>query len=95
METITEAQQKELNALEKKAHKWAEDMCNIPMPEAQAQEYHDTVNREIVAILGYMPEGFFYNTDPRGYALKIDNEKASVEGMHTDWGGFGILAPEA
>lgn len=43
--------------------------------------------------------GFFVNTDPRGYALKIDNDtpegKALIEAvkLHTDWGGYGILSP--
>lgn len=48
----------------------------------------------------YPPPGFFVNGDPRGYALKIDN--ATLEGraliaavgLHTDWGGYGILSPE-
>ena len=43
---------------------------------------------------GALPAGFFVNGDPRGYALKIDNEKVEIpQGMHTDWGGYGILAP--
>lgn len=57
------------------------------------------VTREIIPavrrILGRLPDGFFVNGDPRGYALKIDNDKSSIpDGMHTDWGGYGILAPE-
>lgn len=52
---------------------------------------------------GELPTGFFINGDPRGYALKINagNEAGMTyhpeyipEGMHTDWGGYGILAPE-
>lgn len=44
--------------------------------------------------------GFFVNGDPRGYALKIDNEnpegKALIDAvkLRTDWGGYGILSPE-
>lgn len=44
--------------------------------------------------------GFFINGDPRGYALKIDNEdpkgKELIEAvkLHADWGGYGILSPE-
>lgn len=44
--------------------------------------------------------GFFVNGDPRGYALKIDNENpeghAIIEAvkLHTDMGGYGILSPE-
>lgn len=44
--------------------------------------------------MGTIPEGFFWNLDPRGYALKIDPEKGGVVGLMTDWGGYGILAPE-
>lgn len=52
---------------------------------------------------GNLPAGFFINGDPRGYALKIDpgqsyesdfHPEYVPEGMHKDWGGYGILAPE-
>ena len=41
----------------------------------------------------------FINLDPRGYALKIDDEwmrehKQPLGHLHQDWGGYGILAPE-
>lgn len=57
------------------------------------------VTREIIPavrrILGRLPDGFFVNGDPRGYSLKIDNDKTAVPaGLHADWGGYGILAPE-
>lgn len=40
--------------------------------------------------------GVFVNLDPRGYALKIDDEymRAHNLKLHTDMGGYGILAPE-
>lgn len=42
---------------------------------------------------------FFCNGDPRGYALKIKEHEAQTlrdKGIpiHTDMGGYGILAPE-
>jgi hypothetical protein len=44
---------------------------------------------------GRIPEGVFINSDPRGHALKLDNEKVSIpEGMDKDWGGYGILAAD-
>jgi hypothetical protein len=57
------------------------------------------ITREIIPairrILGRLPDGFFVNGDPRGYALKLDNDKATIPaGLHTDWGRYGILAPE-
>lgn len=47
-----------------------------------------------------LPPGFFINSDPLGYALKIDNETpeglALIEavGLHKDMGGYGCLSPE-
>jgi len=57
--------------------------------------YSDTVRARVVAIFGKIPEGFRFNQDPRGYALKIDPEKGNIpHGMQTDWGGNGTLAAE-
>lgn len=38
----------------------------------------------------------FVNRDPRGYALKIDDAwmREHRPGLHQDWGGYGIIAPE-
>ena len=48
--------------------------------------------------------GIFINRDPRGHALKLDdtwtrafNEKqyaAKLPALHTDMGGYGIIAPD-
>lgn len=50
--------------------------------------------------------GLFVNRDPRGYALKLDSEwtrdhnnslyprKLGQYAIHTDMGGYGILAPD-
>jgi hypothetical protein len=37
----------------------------------------------------------FVNRDPRGYALKIDDEYIRIHkiAIYRDWGGYGILAP--
>lgn len=50
----------------------------------------------VVKVLGNHPKGLWVNRDPRGYALKLDPDKGAVipAGMHKDWGGYGILAPE-
>lgn len=50
----------------------------------------------------HMVVPIFVNLDPRGYALKISDEwlrershgHPSAVRIHTDWGGYGILAPE-
>lgn len=45
--------------------------------------------------LGRVPSGFIVNSDPRGYALKLDPQRCEIpEGLARDWGGYGILAAE-
>ena len=63
--------------------------------------FSNYINSAVRAVFGgVLIPAFFVNGDPRGYALKIDNEKpegrALIEAvkMHTDWGGYGILSPE-
>lgn len=86
-----------LRSVEDKAHRLAEDYCNVELPEGEYQRREAEIVGSVAGLFGgNVPEGFFVNGDPRGYALKLDNDKVKIpEGMHTDWGGFGILAPEA
>ena len=59
------------------------------------QEKLDPIREAVRKVFGQTPKGFFVNTDPRGYALKIDPDKGTVpEGMATDWGRYGLLAAE-
>lgn len=93
--------------LEQDANNAATAQCNgapyMGQPyrdEKQWADFCSDVRVRLAGVLGAVPTGFFVNTDPRGYALKIDNEdprgKALIEAveMHTDWGGYGILSPE-
>ncbi len=56
---------------------------------------------------GIERHGLFVNRDPRGYALKLDNEegtwfkawqetqlKQGLPELHHDWGQYGIIAPD-
>ena len=53
---------------------------------------------------GTMLAGLFVNRDPRGHALKVSDEwtrkfnakryVASLPALHTDMGGYGIIAPD-
>lgn len=58
--------------------------------------YHASVLARVAAVFGgTLPAGFLFNTDCRGYALKLDPERVTLpEGIHRDAGGYGILAPE-
>lgn len=54
--------------------------------------FSDSIRAEVAAAFGgTLPQGFRFNQDPRGYALKIEPAPA---GMWTDWGRSGILAAE-
>ena len=87
-----------LRRLENRANAAATAQCNGSSyggqpyrDEAAWERFIASVTAGVGRILGAVPRGFFVNGDPRGYALKIKGKLP--EGMHTDWGGYGILAP--
>ena len=86
----------ELRRIEKRAHRWAEDSCNYDIGEAEKARRDEEIHTRVANQFGgQTPAGFQLNGDPRGYALKIDPAKAKIPtGMQTDWGGYGLLAPE-
>lgn len=93
---------KRLLSVEREAHKAAEDYCNLP--NFDWEKATDKARGKVERIFnGKLPAGFFVNGDPRGYALKINaGNEAGMEyhpeyipaGLHKDWGGYGILAPD-
>lgn len=88
----------QINAIERRAHQLAENICNIPMSEATRNRREQTILDQVTHVFGgELPKGFYLNLDPRGYALKLDNEVFAAGTMpisYIDWGGYGILAPE-
>lgn len=99
--------------IEREAHGGAEAQCNGEIYHCDGNEWHfgtsevhaemfdDSICERVAAVFGgVLPPGFFVNSDPRGYALKIDDGDAAgrelIEStrMHRDWGGNGILSPE-
>lgn len=91
---------KALHRLEVRANRLATEYCNGTVEIEALDKYEETVNKRIAELLPNLPiEAFHFNRDPRGYALKINDEwmKANREltdGLYRDWGGYGILAPE-
>lgn len=97
-----------LARLESKASRAATAQCNgepyLGQPFREEDEwtaFKEQITCKVAALFNSAPPpGFFINSDPRGYALKIDNEdpagKALIDAvkLHTDWGGYGILSPE-
>ncbi len=88
-----------LLVLLQRAHRLTTAQCNGEGNyEAQESELNK-IESEVKALFNDNLNGFFINGDPRGYALKLDNSKKNcvdykAAGLHTDFGGYGILAPE-
>ncbi len=70
--------------------------CNGTLDGEEWDTAKDLARAKLAKIFGARaPNGIFINSDPRGHALKLDNEAVTVpEGMDKDWGGYGILAAE-
>ena len=93
---------KKLRVLENKAHKLAIMNCNEGVDdevyEAEEMKILGAVNKLLNNIEGvsleYVP--IFMNGDPRGYALKIQDDYVRSHNLniHRDMGGYGIIAPE-
>lgn len=86
-----------LRRIESRMSRAAEDACNTPRGASRYSELERVAENQVMNLFGrVLPvDGFFCNGDPRGYALKLCNETVSIpDGMATDWGGYGILAPE-
>jgi hypothetical protein len=91
---------KQVHAIEVKAHKLATDYCNGEngVDSETWEPLTDKILDRLDKILNFRAQNIpvFVNGDARGYALKIDDEYVRKYGLkiHTDWGGYGILAPE-
>jgi hypothetical protein len=90
---------RKLRRLETAVNRLAEQACNYPgydQPLAQKVAY---TKKRIQEIFGKPIPGFFVNTDPRGYALKISDEIERnvlyTKGIYLerDMGGYALLAP--
>ena len=102
---------KKLRRLEAKASRITTDYCNGDFDAGDNGEKLDAaldaILAKVNAILGnneqypIMNVPVFINSDPRGYALKIESEwmqtymrKAGCNRITKDCGGYGIIAPE-
>ena len=96
---------RQLKRIENKAHKAATDYCNgkITCDQMEVAEAHAA--QAVEKVFGKLPHGFFVNSDPRGYALKLEPfQHEDGKGktrlafpdlrLDSDWGSNQILAPE-
>jgi len=81
---------KALRRWENRARALAERLCNEDVPEEVREREHERCEEGANELLG--TDRVWMNQDPRGYALKVDLKQG--EHLHTDWGGYGIIAPE-
>lgn len=79
---------------EQRARRAAENYCNLADYDYEVDEA--AILLAIQQRFPHFPfEGFFLNSDPRGYALKFDPERtpenSPARKLNTDWGGYFIL----
>lgn len=83
---------KSLRILEGKANRAAVDYCNGRIECEQWENIAISTKKRLIKLLGR--NDVFINGDPRGYALKIDEEASKQWRGYRDMGGYGILAPD-
>ena len=85
---------RQLHRLERQANQTACQLCNGEIEQDMADNVFACISKKVAHLFnGTLPQGFFINRDPRGWALKL--EAGSVpHKLHEDWGRYQILAPE-
>lgn len=82
-----------LRRIERQATQATTAYCNGEISSETCDEACEAARLAVERVMGRVPAGFFVNRDPRGCALKIDNEVVEIpDGLHRDLGGYGCLA---
>ncbi len=95
---LSDEEVKRLFEIEKRLHRLNELFCERDLTEEEAEE-KENLKQEVKKILNYT-DAVLFDNDPRGYCLKLApevTEEAKERGFHisTDWGEYGILAPDS
>lgn len=96
---------KKLRRIETRASRAAEAYCNGEISSngwtVAEEKALDELIRLFVPQSSELLKAFYINSDPRGYALKMDdkwtrqfNRTTTGDRLHSDMGGYGILAPD-
>lgn len=85
--------------IEQEMNKAAVDYCNGEMHHVTYKLKQDINLQRVETLFNNNLKGFFINSDPRGYSLKIQDDIFRAEyreqtGLTSDWGGYGILSPD-
>ncbi len=81
---------------EKALHRLNEQYCNGDITEDYYDKWRDNIKKSVIRKLPNLAKHLYFNGDPRGYALKIDDDfirKNNIP-IYRDFGGYGILCPE-
>jgi hypothetical protein len=83
----------QLKHIELKANREAVRYCNGEIDTDKWYTVENNLYAELQALFKNkkLPDGFFINADPRGYALKIKPQDKHIDGIPTDWGGYHCL----
>lgn len=85
----------ELQGLERRANRNMITLCNgtTEANERLIEKSNEKILKQVKKLVPAFADSIFLNHDPRGYSLKIRTE-AVISGVYTDWGGYGVVAPE-
>ena len=86
---------KKLFRLENKGNRIAMDYCNGDMENEDFETQKDKILKSVDKILNFSKQNIpvFFNSDPRGYALKIKDDYTRDITIYRDCGGY-VLAPD-
>lgn len=91
---------KRLRSLEYKMSRAATQYSNGDMDSDEEDKIEQEILGKVDKLLGFKAKKIpvFINSDPRGYALKIDDDwvrnNRDKTPIYSDFGGYGILAPD-
>jgi len=84
--------------IEERLHRYAEIACERSLSQTEERLILNLLG-QVERLLGKREKVWFYNTDPRGYALKISDAYMRTRAdipreFPRDIGGYGIIAPD-
>lgn len=94
-----EGMYRRLRTMERTMHAIAEQYCNGDITTEEIEDAERATMESLRHLLGSTNARVLrINTDPKGYALKVDDEWLRTNepslNIARDWGGYGILAPD-
>lgn len=88
---------KKLRRLENKLDRINTDYCNGTISEEDQEALEYEIILKLRKVLNSKCEyPFYFNRDPRGYAIKLDDDYVRDNNIqiYRDMGGYGIIAPD-